>query len=144
MMDTLQLFSIIIGLIFSLAALFAGAGYFKQGKNQSKLDTVSLLKEQIDALEGKVKIQEEKIGEQDKKIAEMKNTIESLYKENIEKNKKLTETLQILQGRDPQMQAFVDIMKKYVEANVPLLDDVKVNVIPTIKKLDKFLDKQTF
>lgn len=129
-MDTITIIISIIGFILSIAALFAGVGYFRQGKNQAKLDANALLKDDVVALT-------KKVNEMDKEIKSLRLAIE-------EKDKKLSDTLAILQGRDPQMTAFVEIVKSYITANVPLLEEIKTTTIPTIKKLDKFLDKQHF
>jgi uncharacterized protein YydD (DUF2326 family) len=126
-----------LGVVVAFAGLFAGVGYFKKGKADGKLDTITLFKEQVDALTNKVGLQEVEIEKLRKEVHELNVSIN-------EKDKKLTETLAILQGRDPQMQTLMEIMKKYMETNIPLLEEIKTEAIPTIKKLDKFLNKQQF
>lgn len=145
MWDTITIIGLtLVGTLFGFAALFAGIGYFRQGKNQGELDkaniklnTNTLLKEQIDALETKVNTQTTDIEKMGREIHELKNAVE-------EKDKKIDEFMKIFQGRDPQMTAFITTVTKYIESNVPLLESIKMHTIPTIENLQKYLDKQTF
>lgn len=141
-MNFLQIIISIVGTIISLAALFAGIGYFRQGKKQGEMDTVTLFKDQIDALEGKVNLQSEQISKQDTEIKNLTNEIQILRKEITEKDKKLIETLEILQGRDPRMQEFISELKAYIELGRPALETLTTKIIPIVNRLDKFLDKQ--
>lgn len=137
-MDTIfEIFLGTIGTIISLAALFAGFGYFRQGRNQARIDANILLKDDVDALTKKVNLQAEDIEKLTNKVTQMEGVI-------LEKDKKLAETLLILQGRDPQLITFVETVKKYIETNIPLLETIKTETIPTLEKLDKYLNKQTF
>lgn len=127
----MTLFEIILSLIaaiFAVAAGFAAIGYFRQGKNQSKLDTVNLLKEDVEVLRGKVE--------------ELTKEVQNLRAENAEEKKKFTDAILAIQGRDPALQAFIASVKEYVESNKPVIEQIKIEVLPVVKKLDKFLDKQ--
>lgn len=124
-------------LLFSMAALLAGVGYFRQGRTKSKLDTVNLFKDQVDALERKVNTQTEDIVKMTTEIHNLKTAID-------EKDRKLAEALQILQGRDPGMQAFIAIMQEYIKTNTPLLEEIRAKTLPTIARLETYLNKQQF
>lgn len=126
-----------IGTLISFAALFAGIGYFRQGKDQGKLSTTNLLKEQIEALEGKVNGQQSEIIELTSKVKLLTDAVE-------EKNKKIGEMMEILQGRDPEMTTFIALMKAYIAGNLPMLEMIKTKTIPTVERLEKYLDKQQF
>lgn len=128
---------IIVGALFGFAALFAGIGYFNQGKDQGKLSTTTLLKEQIDALETKVNGQADEIVTLTDEVQKLRTAVE-------EKNKKIGEMMEILQGRDPQMLAFMDMMNTYINTNTSLWETVKTKTIPTIERLEKYLDKQVY
>src|SRR3990167_1310561 len=129
------------GLITSIGYLF---GTLKKGKNQGEIDTVKILNDKIDALEMKVNDQQIQIDLMKKTIEEREEQLKALYKENLEKNKKIEEYLLIFKGRDPHFEEFVTLIKKYVETNIPLLQKISVDVIPVIEKLAKYLNKQTF
>lgn len=136
-MNQFEIAGTVVGAIFSLAALFAGIGYFRQGKVQSRLDTANLLKEQIDALEGKVNLQDAEIKKLTKEVHDLHEAID-------EKDKKLVETLAILQGRDPQMQEFIKKMSDYITIGEPAIQSIRVDILPIIKRLDKFLGNEKF
>jgi hypothetical protein len=125
----------IIGFIISLSALFFGLGYYKQGKTQSKLDTNTLLKEQIDALEMKVKTQILNMGILEKRVKDLTDAIEV-------KDKKLAEVLEILQGRDPQTQEVLAKMLKYTESGGLIFKALEDEIFPVIRKLSEFLEIQ--
>jgi len=125
-----------LGTIIALAALFAGIGYFKQGRDQAKLSTISLLKEKIAAFETKLNDQSNDMEDMSIRIKQLEETVE-------ERDKKLAEVLAILQGKDPQMQEVINLMRNYMQTNIPLLETIKTKTIPTIDKLEKFLDKQS-
>ncbi len=126
-----------IGAVMAFAALFAGIGYFRQGKDQGKLSTNTLLKEQIDALETKVNTQTADIEKMGKEIHELRFAVDA-------RDKKIAEFMEIFQGRDPQMTVFIATVTKYIETNVPLLENIKMHTVPTIENLQKYLDKQSF
>ncbi len=52
--------------------------------------------------------------------------------------------MEILQGRDPKMTEFIAKMEAYMTSNIPLLETVKTKTVPTIERLEKYLDKQQF
>ncbi len=127
-------------LLAFLGALFVisyGYGQWQEGRIKSKLDTVSLFKAQVDALETKVKTQTEDIEKLTKEVRELHISIE-------EKDKRLTELLSILQGRDPQMQSFVKLLTDYVTAGKPIVESIVSDVLPVVRRLDQFLNKEGF
>jgi len=127
--------------IIALGVMVFGGGYlwgkFREGKNSSKFDTVKLFKEQIDALEGKVNLQDAEIKRLTGEVHELKLVIEA-------KDKRLGEVLAILQGRDPQMQMFMKELKDYIEAGKPAIHYITTEIPVILKRLEKFLDKQSF
>ena len=143
-MTLLEVIGSIIGVVLAVAAAFAAIGYYRQGSNQARLDdgnselnTNALLKEQIDALENKVDRQSSEIQDLTKKVQFLTTSLE-------EERKKFAETILTLQGKDPQMTEFVTMMKAYIDMNRPLLDKINHEVVPTVERLGKFLDKQSF
>lgn len=131
----------VLQFFLGLGALVVGLGYswgqFKQSRNKSSLDTVNLLKEQIDAMEGKISNQNSLVVNLTGQVQKLKDLVQI-------KDKKLEEVLQILQGRDPQTAETMILLREYIELNRPFLDELKIKVMPVISKLDKFLDKQVF
>ncbi len=113
-----------IGVMISVAALFAGVGYFKQGKSQGKLDANNLLKDDVTELS-------KKVNAQDTEIARLTKEVHDLHIAINEKEQKLTEVLQILQGRDPKMQEVILKIEEYFRTVAPVMDE-----------LDKFLKGQ--
>ena len=143
-MTLIEVVGSIIGVVLAVAAAFAAIGYYRQGSNQARLDdgnselnTNALLKEQIDALENKVDRQSSEIQDLTKKVQFLTTSLE-------EERKKFAETILTLQGKDPQMTEFVTMMKAYIDMNRPLLDKINHEVVPTVERLGKFLDKQSF
>ena len=143
-MTLLEVIGSIIGVVLAVAAAFAAIGYYRQGGNQAKLDegndklnTNTLLKEQIDALENKVNRQSSEIEDLTKKVQFLTTSLE-------EERKKFAETILTIQGKDPQMTEFIVTMKAYVEINKPIMETIKTEVLPTVNRLEKFLDKQSF
>lgn len=133
----IEIAAVVVGAIFSLAALFAGVGYFRQGKNQSRIDANILLKDDVEALTKKVNLQATDIEKLTKEVQDLHRSID-------EKDKKLSEYVDILRGRDPQMTLFLSVMQEYVKNNTPLLETIKSKTIPTIERLENYLNKQTF
>lgn len=127
MPELLQYILSIMGLV---AAISYGYGQFKKGKNESKLDTISILEKDVSILKDK--------------IVKLTNQINELKSIIDDKDKKLSDALSILQGRDPQMQEFIKQMSEYIHIGRPLMESVVKDVLPTVAKLDKFLNKQTF
>lgn len=134
MNQTLQIVIAVVGLAAGLGGLIAGIGYvygkFKEGQNKSKLDAVGLLKADVEALT--------------KKVNELNKQVDDLTEVNKEKDKKLGELLDILHGRDPQTQAVMIDLKKYIEGNTPFIEQVKTEFFPILRRLDQYLNKQSF
>lgn len=107
--------------------MFAGAAYgyglYKDRKDNSKINTVKLFKDQVDAMELKIKGQSEEIVNLAKEVHDLKEEI-------MEKDKKLSELLEILQGKDPAIANFISAFEK--------------DISPILKRLEKYLDKQSF
>lgn len=130
----LQYILTIMGLV---AIISYGYGQIRKGRNDSKLDTIKLFKEQVEALE-------DKVNRQDDEIKKLTKEVHDLHVAIDEKDAKLTETLAILQGRDPQMQAFMVKLNEYTELGKPAIKAIVTDVLPLVKRLEKFLDKQSF
>jgi len=150
-MTLFQIIISIIGGIFAIAASFAGVGYYKQGRatqildeGNTKLNTNSLLKDQIDALEDKVDRQSEKINSQSDEIKGLTAKVQFLTNSLDEQQKKFAQAILAIEGKDPQIIEFIGMAKSYFELNRPLLDKINHEVVPTVERLGKYLDKQTF
>lgn len=122
----------VCGLLLSLAAAFFGMGYYKQGKasqvlddGNAKLNTNSLLKEQIDALEGKVDLQNEKMTEQSHEIEQLNKKIDLLTKEIEERDKKFAQVILTLQGENPLMTEFIKSANEYMMLSKPVMEDLR-------------------
>lgn len=135
-------------IIIGLGVIVTGIGYtwgkFKEGKAGGKFDTVKLFKEQIDALEGKVNLQDTEMKKQNLEIKRLTAEVHDLKIVIEAKDKKLTETIAILQGRDPQMQSFIKTLEEYTELGKPVINAVSSEILPILRRLEKYLDKQTF
>lgn len=103
-----------IGVLFACSY---GYGQIREGKNQSKIDTITILKADVETLGEKVK--------------ELTRKVEDLTLEIEQKDKKLAATLEILQGRDPAMGDFIKASSAYMLSTAPTLDTLK-----------RYLDKQ--
>lgn len=136
-MTTLDIIFSIIGLLLSVAAAFAGIGYFRQGKAKAKLDANTILDQDVKALT-------KRVDDQANEIEKLTREVKDLHISIDQRDKKFAEAILTLQGKDPQFQLFVEMMKKYIETNIPILEDIKSKALPTITKLDKYLDKQQF
>lgn len=121
-----QFLQFCVGIAVIIASTFYGYGLWKDRKNSNKLDTVKLFKDQIDGMELKMKAQELDIEKLTKEVHNLKLAIE-------EKDKKLLEALAILQGRDPAMSTFINSGTKFMQDNGPIF-----------KRLEKYLDKQSY
>lgn len=121
-----EFLQICIGVAVVIASTFYGYGLWRDRKNGNKIDTVKLFKDQIDGMELKMKAQELDIEKLTKEVHDLKLAIE-------EKDKKLLEALAILQGRDPAMSTFIENGNKFM-----------LDTTPIFKRLDKYLDKQSY
>jgi FtsZ-binding cell division protein ZapB len=117
----------LLGFIFACAY---GYGQWKQGKNQVRIDTITLLKSDVDTLKDKV--------------IELTNQVDSLTKELRLKDEKLKEWLEIFQGRNTDMVDFIKMGNTYMEIGKPILAAITTDVLPVVKRLDTFLNKQQF
>jgi uncharacterized coiled-coil protein SlyX len=127
--------------LFNIGILIGGLAYayskWRGGRDDGSLGTISLFKEQITALENKVKNQDNDIKTLTAEVHNLRLAIE-------EKDNKLRDTLTILQGRDPATQAATAAMKLYIESAKPVIELIGTEAIPTLRRLEKFLDKQSF
>lgn len=115
MPDFLQYILTGIGL---LAVISYGYGQWRQGRNQSELETSSIYKDRIEALELKVKTQSDDI----EKLTEQ---VKKLRADNEEANRKLLDALNILQGKDPAMAEFIKTGTEYMTSTKPVLETLK-------------------
>lgn len=134
MNDYLQ-YIITAGII--LAGIAYAYGQIIDRRNNSKFDTINLFKDQIDALEGKLVLQ-------DTEIKKLTDEVHALKTELGLKDQKLTELLTLLQGRDPGMQAMIVALNEYMALGKPVLQYVGSELQPAVKRLERYLDKQTF
>jgi uncharacterized protein YoxC len=132
-----EIFLGVIGTAISFAIMFAGVGYYRQGKKQEILDgqleelnSITLLRSEVETLTRQVK--------------ELSSRVEILTNDNEIKTKKLEEWMHVFQGVDPDMKAFKEMVRTYIHVNTPLLDIIKSETIPSIRNLQKYLDKQIF
>lgn len=136
-MEWFQIIISIISILISIGILFGGIGYYRQGKKKEILDgqaeeinTINILRNDVETLQ--------------KQVKELTQKVEVLNKDNAEKTRKLEEWMLVFQGRDPDMKLFMDLMRSYVNNNTPLIETIKSETVPTIKNLQRYLDKQTF
>lgn len=113
----------ILGFIFAVGY---GYGQWKQGKNQVRIDTMTLLKSDVETLKDKV--------------IELTAKIQALTVDIESKDKRLKELLEILQGRDPELKNFITESNAYMILAKPILTTIVTDVIPVVKRLDKYLD----
>lgn len=92
-MNWLDLSQYILSGVGIVAIISYGYGQVMQGRNQSKLDTIAILQEDVTVLRGKVE--------------ELTEKVVKLTEEIAQKDKKLAEVIDILQGKDPVMQDFI-------------------------------------
>lgn len=112
-----------------VATIVYGYGQARKGRNESRLDTVNILSKDVDVLKGKV--------------IELSDKIVHLEKIIEEKDKKLLEAISILQGRNPEMTSFMKLVSDNIIANRPLMDEIR-EILPVVKKLDVYLNHQSF
>ncbi len=126
---------IVIGFLtvcFGAAAIFAGVGYYKQGakseildEGNTKLNTNSLLKDQIDALEGKVNLQTEQMEAQAHEIQDLNKKIDQLTLDIEERDKKFAQVVLTLKGENPMMAEFVKAANEYMLLSKPVMEDLR-------------------
>jgi len=143
----LEVIIAICGLLFSAAAVFGAIGYWKQGTTQNvldegndKLNTNSLLKEQIDALK-------DNVDAQSKDIEDLTNKVKLLTSAIEDERKKFAETILTLQGKDPVLNEFIKSGYTYMQNDEKFTDEVKEFIVYTkllLIRLDKFLNKESF
>ncbi len=134
---TLTGLGVLFTTLFGYATIQFAKGYREQGKKQASLDGEN---EKINAntlLEQDVKALSKKVNEQSVEMKRMGEEITKLRTAIEERDK-------ILQGRNPQMEAFLTLMTEYVKKNEPILKVVETETIPTIRDLKEFLHKQTY
>lgn len=141
--DWIEIIGTIIG---GTSVLFLSFGYaygqWRQGNNQSKLDNNSIYKERIEALELKVQTQNEEMKTQSEDIEKLTKEVHELHLAIDMRDKRFAEVILTLQGKDPVLQNFMNTVSQYITDNKPFIENIKMRVIPTIGKLDKFLDQQ--
>lgn len=115
----------LMGFLLTLAAAFAGIGYFLQGKDSKKLNANTILEQDVNALT-------KRVGDQETKITDLTSKIEKLRSENKELTEELRKTMDILKGRDPDTLAFLKSVNDYITRTTEIFDTLK-----------KFLDKQS-
>lgn len=120
----------VITVLISIAGAFAGIGYYRQGKTQGKLDANALLKQDVDELTKKVNV--------------LTKQVEELRDEIADKNKKLDDLLLILQGKNPDLVNLLSELRNYMDFNSPVFTKIRDKGLPTLERLEKYLDKQSF
>lgn len=113
----------ILAILLGIGGLLAGLGFsfaqFKQGGNKAKDDLISTLKQEADAQKEKAsRLAQEKIvmtNEHQRQISELQKDVAKLtgLYEASEKSKQ--EYLLILQGRNPEQQAFMETQQRFSE-----------------------------
>lgn len=125
-----EIFQYSINALAVLAIVSYGYGQLRKGRNDSRLDTITIL-------EKDVKILKDKVVELTAQVDKLQLTIQ-------EKDQKLMDALAILQGRNPEMDTFIKLVDNYITGNAPLFEEIRLEVIPVARKLDKYLNKQSF
>ncbi len=119
-----------------MAMIAYGYGQLRKGSNDSKFATIQLLKERVEALETKIE-------QLDKDNVMLATEIKTLHEAIDKRDKAFAEAILQMQGRDPQMQVFIELVKEYIHASTPLQEEIKA-ILPVVSKLDQFLNKQSF
>lgn len=110
----LQYILTFFGLIFAIGY---GYGQYKNGTNQQKIDTITLLTADVKTLR--------------EEVEKLTKAVNTLQKENEEEKKKFIEAILILQGKDTTMSEFIKTGNHYMTYSMPVFD-----------RLNKYLDKQ--
>ncbi len=136
----------IFGGVVALAAIAALLGVawsqFTKGQTENNSSNDSIYKERIEALELKVKSQSTQMDTQDEDIKKLTKEVQDLHAAIDARDKRFAEAILTLQGKDPDMQKFTNLLMQYVEDNKPFIENIKMRVIPVVMKLDKYLDMQ--
>lgn len=106
----------ILGLFFTIGYAY---GQWKNGANQEKIDTITILKSDVETLRNKVE--------------ELTNQVKLLRDENAIEKDKFLKAILAIQGDNPMLVEFIKTTNEYM---------LKTN--PVLIRMDKFLDKQTF
>lgn len=145
-LPTILQYLIMLGGVFAIIAY--GYGQFSKGKVEAKFDTINLLKEQVDALEkalafsdGKKKVE---IDALNSKIDLLTKEIQELHFALDNKSKKEQELRDLISGNDMATQDFRKMVKDYTDLGRPAINTITVEMRPVIRRLDQFLNKQTF
>ncbi len=104
------------GLVFAIAY---GYGQWKNGRNQEKIDTISILKSDVETLR--------------EKVEELTNQVQLLRQENALEREKFTKTILTLQGQDPVMNEFIKTQNEFMTYTKLILI-----------RVDKYLNSVTF
>jgi len=137
-----QILGAIITAGVTVGAVLFGIGQFVQGRASAKSSSI---KDELNAnqlFKDDIAAMSKRISEQDDSIDALTLEIQNLKRMVEEKDKKLIDTLAILQGQNPDMKKVFEEIRVYIAANTPLLEEVRKEVIPIVYKMDKFLEKQ--
>lgn len=143
-----EILTTFIGIGVLIAGVAYGYSQWKRGKTDGELGTITLLEKRIGILEETIQAQDVahkmEMESQGAKITSLTEMVEKLKATIEEKDAKLTEYMAIMQVRDPIMNEFMSMVKSYVGLSKPFIEEIKEDVVPVVKHLGRFLDKQQF
>jgi hypothetical protein len=112
----LQYILAFLGLVFACGYAY---GQWKNGANQEKIDTITILKSDVETLRGKVE--------------ELTTQVKLLRDENALEREKFTKAILTMQGQDPLMVEFIKNQNDFMTYTKLIL-----------VRVDKFLNKESF
>lgn len=122
---SIELISVIIGAFIGLGSLIAGCGFayaqFKTGSDRAKDDLIGTLRSTAEAEKAeKERLSQERtelINSHQAQLTQLNKDFSELKGRFDEQTKRASEYKEILQGRDPAQQKFMEVVLKQIEEN---------------------------